>query len=304
MAEQEAACAPHSGLSPAPAKAAGRVRGASRWSRAWRKFKRNKLAMAGATVAIFLTIVAIFAPWIAPYPYSESHWDHAWEPPSWKFPFGTDELGRDMLSRQIWALRNALIIALMAEVVTFVVGSAIGATAGYFGGKIDNFLMRLTDIMFAFPSLLFNIVLVAALGRGLLVIFIAIGVTRWTGLARLVRGQVLALKQMEYVLAARASGATGWDIILRYLLPNAAGPIIVTLALGIPANMMVESALSLIGMGVAPPMPSWGALIATYQNAVLSYPHLLLFPAATFAITLLSFTYLGDGLSEALDPRD
>jgi len=274
------------------------------WRRTWRKFSRNKLAVVGAVFVTLLILAAVFAPWIAPYAYDKVDYTATYQGPSASHIFGTDELGRDLLSRQLYSLRVALLVALGAESITLAVGSVVGAIAGYKGGLADNILMRITDIMFAFPSFLFNVVLVAVMGRGMITIFIAIGVTSWTGLARLVRAQVLALKSREYVEAGRAMGASTSDIILRYIMPQTLGPIIVTLAFGVPAAMMVESALSLIGMGVTPPMPSFGTLIASGQRYILSFPHLLIWPAASFAAILLSFTWLGDGLRDAFDPRD
>lgn len=276
----------------------------SYWRRAWRKYKRNKFAVAGLIFVLLLLVVGLLGPWLAPYPYDQVDYSATWSKPSAAHWFGADELGRDILSRLVYSLRNAILIAFGAEVITLLFGCTIGAVAGYMGGKVDNAIMRLTDMMFAFPSLLFNVVLVAILGRGMITIFIAIGVTSWVGMARLVRGQVLALKQMEYVEAARAAGASHMDIIFRYLLPNTLGAILVTIGMGIPRAMMIESALSVIGMGVQPPMPTWGNLITVGLPYLRSQPHMLLFPAVSFALTLLAFTYVADGLRDALDSHD
>jgi ABC-type dipeptide/oligopeptide/nickel transport systems, permease components len=278
-------------------------KGTSFWQAAFRRFRRNRMAMIGAYCVIALVIIAIFTPLIAPYSYSEAHYDHAFEGPSTQFIFGTDDLGRDMLSRIMYSLRNALIVALGAQAITLVIGVTLGAIAGYKGGIVDIVIMRFVDIMFSFPTFLFNIVLVTAMGRGLFTIFLAIGLTQWAGLARLVRGQVLALKQAEYVEAARAIGAKDSHIIRKYLLPNTVGPIIISFMMGIPWAMITESALSLIGMGLRPPMPSFGNLLNSGNGMVLGFPHLLIWPAVVFAIVLLSFNYLGDGLRDAFDPK-
>ena len=181
-------------------------------------------------------MAGLLGPWLAPYPYDAVDYTATWQKPSAAHWFGTDELGRDILSRLVYSLRNAILIAFGAEVITLFFGCTIGALAGYMGGRVDNWIMRFTDLMFAFPSLLFNVVLVSIMGRGMVTIFIAIGVTAWVGMARLVRGQVLALKQMEYVEAARAAGASHVDIIFRYLLPNTMGVILVTIGMGIPRD--------------------------------------------------------------------
>ncbi len=276
----------------------------SYWRRAWRKFQRNRFAVVGLGFVLVLLVVGLLGPWLAPYPFDKVDYAATWQRPSALHWFGTDELGRDLFSRLIYSLRNAILIAFGAELITLLFGCTVGAIAGYMGGKVDNVIMRFTDMMFAFPSLLFNVVLVAIMGRGLITIFIAIGVTSWVGMARLVRGQVLALKQMEYVEAARAAGAPHFDIIFRYLLPNTWGAILVTIGMGIPRAMMVESALSVIGMGVQPPMPTWGNLITVGLPYLRSQPHLLIYPAASFALTLLAFTYVADGLRDALDSHD
>lgn len=280
------------------------VKRMSFWGNAWRKYKRNKFAVISLWFVVFLIAVGILGPWIAPYPYDAIHYDRTWEGPSAQYWFGTDELGRDLFSRLIYSLRNAILIAFGAEVITLVFGCLIGVTAGYLGGRVDNLIMRFTDMMFAFPSFLFNVILVAVLGRGLMTIFIAIGVTSWVGMARLVRGQVLSLKGMEYVEAAQSAGASKFDIMFRYLMPNSIGPILVTIAFGIPRAMMIESSLAVIGMGVAPPVPTWGNLIAAGLPFFRSHPNFLLFPALALALTLLAFTFVGDGLRDALDPRD
>lgn len=274
------------------------------WARAWRKFRRNKFAVAGLAFVGLLLVIGLLGPWLAPYAYDKVDYSATWQGPSAAHWFGTDELGRDLFSRLLYSLRNAIIIAMGAETITLLFGCTVGAVAGYVGGRVDNLIMRFTDIMFAFPSLLFNVVLVAVLGRGMVTIFIAIGATSWVGMARLVRGQILSLKGQEYVEAARAAGASHTDIIFRYLLPNTAGAILVTIGMGIPRAMMIESSLSVIGMGVQPPMPSWGNLITVGLPFLRSQPHMLLFPALSFALTLLAFTYVADGMRDALDSHD
>lgn len=274
------------------------------WVRAWRKFKRNKLAVASGIFVLLLILAAYVGPFLLPYSYDTIDYTAVYQGPSAHHWFGADELGRDLFSRLVYSLRTAMTVAFGAEAITLVVGVSVGAAAGYLGGRVDNLLMRFTDIMFAFPSFLFNVMLIAVMGRGLLTIFIAIGLTSWVGLARLVRAEVLKIKAREYVEAGRAMGASNWEIVSRYILPNVLGPIIVTMSFGVPGAMMTESALSLIGMGVAPPAPSFGALITSGQRYVLSYPHMLLWPALVFAVTLLAFTWLGDGLRDAFDPRE
>jgi len=276
---------------------------ASFWASAWRRFKRNRMAVVGGVFAVLLVLAALLAPWVAPYPYDATHPAHSFESPSLHFPFGTDDLGRDMFSRLIYSIRNALTVALGAQIVVLFTGAVLGAVAGFRGGWIDTFLMRVVDIMFAFPTFLLNVILVTVMGRGLLTIFVAIGLTSWAGIARLVRGQILVLRESEFVDAARAIGASDTHIIRKYLLPNAVGPVIVSLAFGIPNAIWMESGLALIGMGVQPPMPSWGNLMGAGMGMVLGYPHLLIWPAVTFALTLLAFTWLGDGLQDALNPK-
>jgi ABC-type dipeptide/oligopeptide/nickel transport system permease subunit len=273
------------------------------WASAWRRFSRNKMAVVGGVFAVILILTAVLAPLVAPYQYDETDSSHAFESSSWKHPFGTDDLGRDMLSRLIYSIRNALFIGLGAQFVVLVIGVILGAIAGFRGGRMDAFLMRVVDVMYAFPTFLFNVILIAVMGRGLFTIFIAIGLTSWAGIARLVRGQILVLRETEFVEAARAIGAGDGHIIRKYLLPNTVGPIIVSLAFGIPGAIWMESGLALIGMGVQPPMPSWGNLMGAGMGMVLGYPHLLIWPALTFGLTLLAFTWLGDGLQDALNPK-
>lgn len=273
------------------------------WRAAWRRFKRNKMAVAGGCVVLVMMILAALAPLVAPYGYDETHYEHTFEGSSLKFLFGTDELGRDMFSRVLYSLRNALIVAFGSQAITLILGVLLGAIAGYRGGWLDTLIMRFVDIMYAFPTFLFNVILVTVLGRGLFTIFLAIGLVNWAGLARLVRGQILGLKQVEYVEAARAIGAKDKHVISRYLLPNMLGPIIISFMMGIPAAMMTESGLSLIGMGLRPPMPSFGNLLNTGNGMVLGFPHLLIWPALVFALILLGFNFLGDGLRDALNPR-
>lgn len=273
------------------------------WSAAWERFKKNKMAVVGLIYIIIITILSIFTPWIAPYRYDETHYDHTFEKPSWKFIWGTDDLGRDMFSRNLYAMRNALLIGAGSQVVVLIIGVIIGAIAGFKGGRIDTILMRIVDIMYAFPTFLFNVILVTVLGRGLFTILLAVGLTGWAGMARLVRGMVMYLKHADFVEAARALGAKESYIIRKYILPNMLGPIIVSLAFGIPNGIWIEAGLALVGMGVRPPMPSWGNMIGAGIGYIMAFPHIVIFPVLTFAITLLAFTYVGDGLRDAFNPR-
>ncbi len=269
----------------------------------WSRFRRNKAAMLGAAFVAILVLCAIFAPVIAPYSYQQTNFLATYQPPSWQHWFGTDELGRDMLSRLIYSLQTACIVGFGAEIVELTLGLFLGAIAGYAGGTIDAILMRIVDIVYGFPTFLFSIILVVLLGHTIIAILIAVAATSWVGMARIVRSQVLIVKQSDYIAAARGMGASWWQIIRRYVLPNSLGPIVVAVTFGIPANMAIESGLSALGLGVEPPTPSWGELITNGQQAMFSFPYLLIFPALTFALTLMSFTFLGDGLRNVFDSK-
>jgi len=200
-------------------------------------------------------------------------------------------------------MRNALLIGFGSQAVVVIVGVIIGAIAGFRGGTVDTILMRIVDIMYAFPTFLFNVILVTALGRGIHIILLAIGITGWAGTARLVRGMAMSLRNADFVEAARALGAKEFYIIRKYILPNMLGPIIVSIAFGIPNAIWMEAGLALVGMGVRPPMPSWGNMISAGTGYIMAFPHMVLFPALLFALTLLAFTYVGDGLRDAMSPR-
>lgn len=269
----------------------------------WSRFKSNKTAVFCLGMIIFLILLAIFGPMLSPYSYKTNDYSSLYMKPNLKHWMGTDETGRDMATLIVYSLRNALLIGFGAGFVEIIIGLIVGATAGYFGGKIDNILMRIVDIMFGFPTFLFNILLVMVMGRGLFTIFLAIGLTSWAGMARLVRSQVLAIKQSEFIEAGKAMGASNFRIIKRYIIPNSIGILIVALSFSIPGAMYAEGGMSLIGMGVMAPMPSWGGLIAQGNAYILSAPYRIIFPALSFAITTLSFSYLGDGLRDAFDPK-
>jgi len=278
-------------------------RQAGLWGDALRRLARNRMAVLSLFVIIFLVVVAVFAPVVAPYDYEQQSYTEMFQPPGWSHWMGTDQLGRDTLSRMIMGARISMAVGLIVQVIVLVVGLPIGLIAGYRGKRTDNLLMRFTDIIYAFPDLLFILIIVSAWGRGVDKIFIAIGVVVWTDMARLVRGQVLSLKEKEFVDAARTLGATGPRIVLRHLLPNTLSPIIVAVTLGIPRAIMAEAVLSFIGVGLTPPNTSWGTLIQDGYNQIFAAKHLVVFPAIAIAVTMLSFTFLGDGLRDALDPR-
>ncbi|WAH44095.1 ABC transporter permease [Alicyclobacillus fastidiosus] len=275
----------------------------SQLSLAWRRYRRNWLAVAGLVWVILFIIIGIIGPWIAPQNYAQTNFLYANHPPSAKFPFGTDGLGHDMLSQILWSVQNALEIAFGATLVSFIIGTALGLWAGLQGGVADMIIMRLVDFMFAFPAYFLNLILVVKFGRGMLPILMAIGVTGWAGYARLIRSLVLGMRNGEMVEAARALGATRAHIARRYLLPNVVSSMLVALAFGIPGDLTVMAGLSVVGMGLLPPLPSFGNMIAQAGSNVLGYPWLLYFPAGVFAITLLSFLFVADGLQEALNPK-
>lgn len=289
------------------------------WRDAFGRLIKNRLAIVGGIFIIFLAFLGILGPHLAPWPYD--YQDTAaliannFNP---LVPFqnpahllGTDTLGADLLSRLMDGASISLSVALVVQIVVLTLGLPIGALAGWFGGRLDNALMRFTDVMYAFPDLLLIILLSVAFrdtafGRlysGLFLVFVAIGLTSWVTVARLVRGQLLSLKEMEFVEAAKAIGVRDRNIVLRHLLPNAIGPIIVAITLGIPGAILAEATLAYLGVGVQPPRASWGSLIAAGQSYIRYAPHLVYLPAIMIATALISFTFLGDGLRDALDPK-
>ncbi|HEY8599849.1 MAG TPA: ABC transporter permease [Thermomicrobiales bacterium] len=278
-------------------------RQSSLWGDAWRRLLKNKLAIIGLVVVILLSLIALLAPLLAREPIDSQNYDALYARPSAAYPMGADHLGRDILSRVIWGARVSLLVGLVAQIIVLAIGVPIGAAAGFFGGKVDLILMRLVDVMYAFPTLLFVVLLMSMFGRGLDKIFLVIGLTSWVGLARLVRAQFLSLREKDFVIAARSIGATDMRLIMRHMLPNALTPIIVALTFGIPTAIFTEAFLSFIGVGIGPPQTSWGLMVGENQSYLRSYPWMLVWPSLALGLTMLSFTFLGDGLRDALDPN-
>ena len=268
-----------------------------------RRLARNRLALAGGVVVVTLGAIALLAPLIAPYDYARQDYDVILRGPSASHWFGTDALGRDVLSRAIFGARTSLTVGVVAQAIVIGLGLAVGVLASVGGRAVDNLLMRLTDVAYAFPDLLLIILLRAIFGGSVLMIMLAIALVNWTTVARLVRGQMLSLRQQDFALAARSLGAAEPRVVLRHLLPNALGPIIVVAAFGVPRAIFAEAALSFIGIGVAPPTPSWGSMVQDGYQAIFAFPHLVLFPTLAIALVMMAFTFLGDGLRDALDPR-
>jgi len=279
------------------------LRGSSLWRDAWRRLIRNKLAVAGGLTVLLLCLVAVFADFIAPYSYTKPNFGRIYEFPSRDFPLGTDQLGRDVLSRMIYGARVSMLVGLGAQVIVVLIGVPIGLISGFLGGRVDLFLTRFVDVMYAFPQLLFVILVMSMLGAGLTNIFIAIGFTGWVRIARLTRAQVLSLKEMEFVEGARALGAGVFRQVTRHILPGALTPIVVCVTFGIPEAIFTEAALSFIGVGINPPTPSWGQMVGENQQFLRSYWYLCVFPSIAIAVTMLSFTFFGDGVRDALDPK-
>ena len=279
------------------------IRSSSLWRDAWHRLLRNKLAVAGGVTVVLLCLIAIFADFIAPYSYTKANFGRIYEFPSREYPLGTDQLGRDVLSRMIYGARVSMLVGLGAQVIVVLIGVPIGLLSGYLGGRVDLVLTRFVDVMYAFPSLLFVILVMSMLGAGLINIFIAIGFTGWVGIARQTRAQVLSIKEKEFVEGARALGAGFFRQITRHILPSALTPIVVSVTFGVPQAIFTEAALSFIGVGINPPTPSWGQMVGENQQFLLSYWYLCVFPAIAIAVTMLSFTFFGDGVRDALDPK-
>jgi len=275
----------------------------SLWRDAWRRLLRNKLAVAGGVTVVLLCLVAIFADVLTPQSYTKANFGKIYEFPSRESPLGTDQLGRDVLSRMIYGARVSMLVGLGSQVIVVLLGVPLGAVAGYVGGRTDILMTRFIDVMYAFPRLLFVILVMSMLGAGLINIFIALGLTGWVGIARQTRAQVLALKEKEFVEGARALGARGWRVLTRHILPSALTPIVVSVTFGIPEAIFTEAALSFIGVGINPPTPSWGQMVGENQQFLRSYWYLCVFPSIAIAITMLSFTFFGDGVRDALDPK-
>ena len=281
---------------------AGRTRQRTLWGDAARRFLRNRLAVLGLVFVTILVILAVFADFLAPQPYDKAVLGEALQLPSSRHLLGTDHVGRDFLSRIIYGARISLIVGLTVQGVAFSVGVPLGAMAGWFGGLADLVVTRLVEILTAFPGLLFALFIMSILGTGLSNVILALSVTSWIGACRLSRAQLMSLREKEYVLAARAIGATDWHIVVRHLLPNALPPLTVMLTLGIPAAIFAEAGLSFLGVGVNDPLPSWGKMVGVSSAYIRVYWHLALFPTLMIALATLSFTFVGDGLRDALDP--
>ncbi|HHV78849.1 MAG TPA: ABC transporter permease [Firmicutes bacterium] len=275
----------------------------SYWRDAWRRLKMNRLAMLGLAMVLFLLAAAILGPILSPYGYDDQDLGRADQPPSMQHPCGTDRLGRDLLVRVLYGARISLSIGFVSSLINLTIGVAYGAISGFAGGRLDELMMRVVDILYAIPTLLVVIMLMVVLGSGLTNIYIALGISYWLTMARIVRGQILTIKEQEYVLAARLIGVPYLRVLWKHLIPNAMGPIIVYSTLSIPNAIFLEAFLSFIGLGVAAPRASWGTLASEGIQSMRSYPWQLFFPALAISICLLGFNFLGDGLRDALDPR-
>ena len=274
-----------------------------RRNRALIRFKRHKPALIGMTFVIMLVIVAIFAPIIAPYDPNKVSILDSKNPPSREHWLGNDDVGRDILSRVIFGTRVALIVGLGATTIAVVIGVTVGATAGYFGGKIDTILSRFVDSLMAFPLLALLLILSAVFGPSLRNVVIVIGCSVWASYARMVRAEVLSLRERDFVHAARAAGAKNVRIVLRHIVPNALGPVIIFASLQVGGIIILESALSFLGLGVQRPTASWGTMLSDGRDYIRNYPHISMAPGIAITLTVLAFNLIGDGLRDALDPR-
>jgi oligopeptide transport system permease protein len=273
------------------------------WQDAWRRLKQNKSAMVGLVFVVFITLAAIIGPFLTKYNYFSQDFSIQNMGPSMKHIFGTDSFGRDLAVRVMYGARISLAVGYLVSILNIIIGIIYGGISGFFGGAIDDLMMRIVDILWTIPMMIYVILIMVIVGPGLKSIILALALTSWIGMARIVRSQVLTLKQQEFALAAKTLGASDTRIIFRHLIPNSMGPIIVTLTLGIPSAIFSEAFLSFIGLGVSAPMASWGVLTSDALGGYMIYPYQLFFPAAAICLTMLAFNLLGDGLRDALDPK-
>ena len=283
------------------------VAGTSLWQDAWKRLRKNRMAVVSGCVILLLVVACLVGPWLiwATWGYDETTQDLAYgpQPPSWKHPFGTDFYGRDLLVRVLSGGRVSLTVGLLAALVAATIGTVYGAVASYAGGLVDTVMMRAVDILYALPYMFLVIILVTILGKSLLLVFLALGAVGWLLTARIVRGQVMSLKEQDFVLAARSLGTSGQDIVFRHLIPNTLWPVIVTFTLTVPSMILQEAFLSFLGLGVQAPRPSLGALINDGANQMLVFWWTLVFPGGVMAVMLFALNFLGDGVRDALDPR-
>jgi oligopeptide transport system permease protein len=285
---------------------AGEVQGRSLWQDARRRLFRNRAAVVSMILLAIIALMAIFAPLLSPHALDEIYWERIGAPPDFanQHWFGTDGNGRDLFIRTLYGGRVSLMVGILATLVSLIIGVTYGAIAGYLGGGVDNVMMRFVDIMYSLPFMFFVIILRVVFGRNIVLLFVALGAVEWLTMARIVRGQTLSIKGREFIEAARAAGVRNRTIIRRHIIPNVLGPVIVYMTLTIPQVILIESFLSFLGLGVQEPLTSWGVLISEGAQQMESAPWMLIFPATFLAVTLFCFNFIGDGLRDALDPRD
>jgi oligopeptide transport system permease protein len=293
------------------------------WRSAWKQFRKNRLAVISAGFIVAIALIALIGPFVLPQTYSTQNLQVSLQDPSWRHPFGTDALGRDLMTRLIFGARISLTVGIVVQLVILAIGVPMGLMAGYLGGKVDTAIMRLVDVLYAIPNLLFIILIMTFLrGQfgdqptglvkvladfdrktgGLIGVYIGLGLVSWLTVARIVRANTMSLKEKEYVEAARGLGAPGSLVVRRHILPNTLAPIVVAATLGIPGAILYEAGISFLGLGVLPPMPSWGLMISDALPQMRSHPYMLVFPAIVLSLTVLAFNFIGDGLRDALDP--
>ncbi len=295
-----------SDLALPPSGTVEEVKGRSLWSDAMRRLLRNKAAVVSAVLLVIVALSAIFAPYLSPHPYDEVYWDLIDAPPDFASAhyFGNDSNGRDLFARTLYGGRVSLTVGLAATIVSLVIGVIYGAAAGFVGGRLDAVMMRIVDVLYSLPFIFFVIMLTVVFERNLLLIYIAIGAVSWLDMARIVRGQTISLKRKEFIEAAVAGGISTFNILRRHIIPNTLGPVVVYVTLTVPQVILTESFLSFLGLGVQEPDTTWGVLISDGAQTMETTPWSLFFPAAFLAVTLFCFNFLGDGLRDALDPKD